>query len=113
MAALLPTILTASLVLAATDGPPKFNVERTCRPASAVGVLPGRDSSACQNDENAALTKLRQDWTQYSIAQRNQCAGFAGLDRAPSYVELLTCLEMAKQSNELPADSKAGTVGQQ
>jgi len=112
MPALLPTILTASLVvLAAADGPPKFNVERTCQPASAAGVLPGRDSSACQNDENTALNKLRQDWTQYSVAQRNQCAGFAGLDRAPSYVELLTCLEMAKQANELPSESKAGTVG--
>jgi hypothetical protein len=38
--------------------------------------------------------------------------GFAGLDRAPSYVELLTCLEMAKQAMELPQESKMGTVGQ-
>jgi len=28
--------------------------------------------------------------------------GFA--DRAPSYVELLTCLEMAKQTKELPVE---------
>jgi hypothetical protein len=37
--------------------------------------------------------------------------GFAGLDRAPSYVELLTCLEIAKQANELPEESKMGTIG--
>jgi len=111
MAALLPIVLAASYVVLAADGPPKFNVERTCRPASVAGVLPGRDSSACQNDEKAALNKLQQVWTEYSAAQRSQCAGFAGLDRAPSYVELLTCLEMAKQSKELPAESKAGTVG--
>ena len=43
--------------------------------------------------------------------RRSQCAGFAALDRAPSYVELLTCLEMAKQAQELPPDSKADTVG--
>jgi hypothetical protein len=48
---------------------------------------------------------------QYSTAQRSQCAGFAALDRAPSYVELLTCLEMAKQSKELPEESKLGTSG--
>ena len=113
MAALLPIILTASHLVLAADGPPKFNVERTCRPAAVAGVLPGRDSSACQSDENAALNKLQQVWTQYSAEQRNQCAGFAGLDRAPSYVELLTCLEMAKQSKELPPESKAGTVGRQ
>jgi hypothetical protein len=111
MAALLPIILTASQIVLVADGPPKFDVERTCRPAAAAGVLPGRDSSACQNDEKDALNKLQQAWTQYNAAQRNQCAGFAGLDRAPSYVELLTCLEMAKQSDELPPESKAGTVG--
>jgi hypothetical protein len=113
MAALLPIILTASHVVLAADGPPKFDVERTCRPAAVVGVLPGRDSSACLNDEKDARDKLQQVWTQYSAAQRNQCAGFASLDRAPSYVELLTCLEMAKQSNELPSESKVGTVGRQ
>jgi len=43
--------------------------------------------------------------------RRSQCEHFAGLDRAPSYVELLTCLEIAKQAAELPEESKAGTVG--
>jgi hypothetical protein len=112
MAALL-TIFLASHVVLAADGVPKFDVERTCRPAAVAGILPGRNSSACQNDENGARKTLEQVWNQYSPAQRKQCADFAGLDRAPSYVELLTCLEMAKQSSELPAASKAGTVGQQ
>ena len=42
---------------------------------------------------------------------RSSAEDFAGLDRAPSYVELLTCLEIAKQAAELPEESKAGTVG--
>jgi len=112
MPALLPIILTASHVVLAADTVPKFDVERTCRPAAAAGILPGRDSSACQRDENDARSKLEQDWTQYTAAQRNQCCGFAGLDRAPSYVELLTCLEIAKQAKELPQESKMGSVGQ-
>jgi len=108
MPALLPILLASHVVMAA-DAMPKFNVERTCRPAAAAGTLPGRDSSACQRDENDARTKLQQDWAQYSAAQRAQCSGFASLDRAPSYVELLTCLEMAKQVQQLPEDSKKGT----
>ena len=112
MPALLPIILTASHVVLAADTVPKFDVERTCRPAAAAGILPGRNSSACQRDENDARSKLEQDWTQYTAAQRSQCAGFAGLDRAPSYVELLTCLEIAKQAKELPQESKMGSVGQ-
>ncbi|HET7166834.1 MAG TPA: hypothetical protein VFI94_16995 [Pseudolabrys sp.] len=73
--------------------------------------MPGRDASACQRDENDARDKLERQWAEYSAPQRQHCAGFAALDRAPSYVELLTCLEIAKQSAELPAESKAGTVG--
>ena len=113
MPALLPIILTASHVVLVADGPPKFDVERTCRPAAVAGVLPGRDASACQRDENDARDKLEQQWAGYSATQRRHCAGFAALDRAPSYVELLTCLEIAKQSTELPAELKAGTVGRQ
>jgi hypothetical protein len=50
MPALLPIILTVSHVLLAADTVPKFDVERTCRPAAAVG-LPGRTAAACQHDE--------------------------------------------------------------
>jgi len=111
MPALLPIILTASHIVLAADGPPKFDVERSCRRAAVAGVLPGRDASACQRDENDARDKLERQWAGYSAPQRQHCSGFAALDRAPSYVELLTCLEIAKQSTELPAESKAGTVG--
>ena len=91
MPALLPIILTVSHVVLAADTVPKFDVERTCRPAAAVG-LPGRTVAACQRDENEARTKLEQEWTRYNV-------------------ELLTCLEIAKQAAELPKESKAGTVG--
>ena len=81
MPALLPIILTSHIL--AADTVPKFSVERTCRPAAVASILPGRDASACQRDESdARITKLEQDWTQYSAAQRAQCAGFSALDRA-------------------------------
>jgi len=111
MPALLPIVLTALHVVLIADGPSRFNVERTCRPAAVAGVMPGRDASACQRDENDARDKLDRQWAGYSATQRRHCAGFVELDSAPSYVELLTCLEIAKQSTELPAESKAGTVG--
>jgi hypothetical protein len=72
---------------------------------------PGRGSNDCQRDETDAQSKLQQEWARYTSTQRANCARFAGLDRAPSYVELLTCLEMAKQAQELPEESKIGTSG--
>jgi len=111
MPALLPVVLTVSHLVLATNSIPNFNVERTCRPASVAAVSPGRDASACQRDEQDARSKLEKEWDQYTAAQRSKCSGFAALDGAPSYIELLTCLEMAKQAKELPEESKMGSVG--
>jgi hypothetical protein len=112
MPALLPIILTASHIVLAADAVPKFNVEQTCRRAGDVSVSLGRSAGDCKRDEEDAHSKLRQDWAQYSPAQRAGCVRFSSLGSSPSYVELLTCLEMAKQVKELPEASTMGTSGQ-
>src|SRR5262245_53826724 len=111
MPALFPIILTATQMVLVADSVPKFDVERTCRAASVSGV-PGRDSASCQRDEQDARSTLEKDWSRYSAAERSQCDGLViNPGGAPSYVELLTCLEMAKQAKELPEDSKMGNIG--
>ena len=112
MPALLPIILTASHIVLVADAVPKFNVEQTCRRAGEVSVSLGRSAGDCKRDEDDAHGKLQQDWAQYSPAQRTSCVRFSSLGSSPSYVELLTCLEMAKQAKELPEASKMGTSGQ-
>jgi hypothetical protein len=49
---------------------------------------------------------------EHAHPQRTGCVRFSSLGSSPSYLELLTCLEMAKQANELPEASKMGTSGQ-
>jgi hypothetical protein len=39
--------------------------------------------------------------SRYSAQDKSRCSGFVTTGGAPSYVELLTCLEMAKQAKEL------------
>ena len=63
--------------------------------------MPGRDSTACQQKEENARSNLKNDWSQYSAQDRSRCSGFVTTGGPPSYVELLTCLEMAKQAKEL------------
>ncbi|HET8974464.1 MAG TPA: hypothetical protein VFN63_14380 [Pseudolabrys sp.] len=109
MPALLPIILTASHIVLVVDAVPKFNVEQTCRRAGEVSVSLGRSAGDCKRDEEDAHSKLH--WAQYSPAQRAGCVRFSSLGSSPSYVELLTCLEMAKQAKELPEVSKMGTSG--
>ena len=101
MPALLAMILTASQIALASDSVPKFDVERTCEPVAAASGLPGRDAPACQRDEQDARNTLQQDWTQYSSIQRSRCTGLVATGGPPSYVELLTCLEMAKHANQV------------
>jgi len=60
------------------------------------------DSAACQRDEQGARSKLEENWSQYSAAERTKCHGLVATGGAASFVELLTCLEMAKQVKELP-----------
>ncbi len=109
MPALLPILLTASHVVLAADTVPKFNVEASCRATAGASSSPNLGASDCRRDENDAQAKLQQDWTRYTVTQRSQCVRLSTLGNSPSYVELLTCLEMAKQAQELPEDSKKGT----
>lgn len=39
---------------------------------------------------------------EHAHVQRAGCVRFSSLGSSPSYVELLTCLEIAKQAKELP-----------
>jgi hypothetical protein len=112
MPVLMAIILTALQIVLAADSVPKFDIERTCRQATTAANLPGRDSTACQRDEDNAHSNLKNDWSQYSAQDRSRCSGFVMTGGAPSYVELLTCLEMAKQAKELrEGKSKSETVG--
>jgi hypothetical protein len=112
MLTLLPIILTASQIVLVADTVPKFNLEQTCRAAGQVSTSLGRSAGDCRRDEEDAHTKLQRDWAQYTSQQRTGCVRFSSLGSSPSYVELLTCLEMAKQAKELPEASKLGTSGQ-
>jgi hypothetical protein len=113
MPAILPIVLTATHVVLAADSVPKFDVERTCRTAAAAASLPGRDSGACQRNEQDARSKLENGWSQYSGQDRSRCARFVMVGGAPSYVELLTCLETAQHVKDVREKSKNETVGQQ
>jgi hypothetical protein len=87
-----------------------------CQNSTSSGPAGRPQYQAClgatRRHEQDARSKLEQDWSQYSAAQRNHCDGLVtDLGGAPSYVELLTCLEMAKQAKELPEDSKMENIG--
>lgn len=117
MPALVPLFLTAltaaqlmaaSPVLAAAEKPPAFNVEPSCRSAVAASISPGRDLDSCMRDEQNAQTKLDQTWNSFSAKERSDCMRLSLLDGQPSYVEVLTCLEIAAEAKKDSATTGFG-----
>jgi hypothetical protein len=98
-------------VATAAERPPQLNVGPSCDAAAAHG-LNGRDKSACMKEENDAEAKLKATWKNFTARQHARCSDLVHMGGPPSYVELLTCLEMAEQARNIPdRDPLKGTAG--
>jgi hypothetical protein len=98
----LELVLASQLVLVAADKAPAFNVEPTCRATVTDGL---ETLKSCENDEEAAQQQLVKQWGQFATSDRAMCTDLVtGYD--PSYVELLSCLEMMR-------DAKTPSRGQE
>jgi hypothetical protein len=53
-------------------------------------------------EEKDARDKLVQQWAQFPPNDRMHCEREAALGQMPSYVELQTCLQMARETKTLP-----------
>jgi hypothetical protein len=77
---------------------PNLNVERSCKEAQdSTGTDPGQTYRNCLADERDARKTLGQKWSSFKPETRRNCVE-AGAAPNPSYVELLTCLEMFNQA---------------
>jgi hypothetical protein len=112
LAALL--LLATSSVVSAADAP-KFDVEKSCR-ASFSADAGGADKqsvSSCVSDEKAAGDTISKDWASYPGRDREHCQQLATLGGTPSYVEMLTCLQIARDTKTLPADIRKSGIPKQ
>jgi hypothetical protein len=94
----LELVLASQLVLVAADKAPVFNVDPTCRATITDGM---ETLKSCQNDENTAQQQLAKEWSQFSTSDRAMCTDLVK-SYDPSYVELLSCLEMMRDAKTPP-----------
>ncbi len=88
--------LVAASELAKADPVPKLDVAKSCRDARDFGMSDAQQTfKNCMLDEQEAKGQLVQKWSQFKAAARRSCVPDAP---APSYVEMLTCLEMNQQT---------------
>jgi hypothetical protein len=104
--------LSSHLLVAVADVVPNVDVKKTCDQTANVIIGSGQsDLDGCLTDEQDAHNLLVKQWAQYAAIDKQRCVR-ASSDYLPSYVEMLTCLEMAKQAGSLPEDQTVG-VGNQ
>jgi hypothetical protein len=90
------TIVVGShLIVAVVDQVPAFDIARSCKLDTAA-TAPTVDQSLknCADDENRARQELTSQWSQFSASSKAQCIPLEGIGGDPSYVSLLTCLQM-------------------
>jgi hypothetical protein len=105
----LPIAILATLSpTAVSDTVPKFDIAKECR---YEGGYPS-DIDRCSRDEATALKQLKNEWGRFVGTDRSSCMAEATIGGLSSYVELLTCLEIAsdvRNEDYHPSDPGAGT----
>ncbi|HWM46331.1 MAG TPA: hypothetical protein VNR11_05390 [Xanthobacteraceae bacterium] len=94
--------LTAHLVVTVADDVPTFNVEPSCRAAASVAGATQDRLQTCMASEERARDQAKQQWSAASAADRSLCSRTAQAGGIPTYTELLTCLEMARDTRSPP-----------
>jgi hypothetical protein len=94
-------VLASQLLLLVASQPPAFDIEPTCR-ASTEDIVQTRQS--CENDEDSARQQLAKQWGQFVGSDKAMCTDLTkSFD--PSYVELLSCLEMMRDA-KMPSNAQ-------
>ena len=92
-------LLIGTPVSRAADALPKYDIAKNCKAELAYALGIGQSEAACVSDEQQSRQKLVSEWSGYSQAAKSSCIRETAIG-TPSYVELQTCLEMAKWAEQ-------------
>jgi hypothetical protein len=90
--------LSSQLVVAVADQVPAFDINRSCKldAAASAGLTLDQSTKSCVDDENKARQQLASQWSSFSAAGKATCIPQESIGGTPSYVSLLTCLQMGQ-----------------
>src|SRR5712691_7202368 len=91
-------ILSSHLVVVVADQMQKFDIARICKldVAANAGLTVDQSIKSCINDEQKARRQLASQWSKFPAPSRASCTGQESTGGTPSYVSLLTCLQMGQ-----------------
>ena len=93
----LPIAILATLSpIPVSNTVPTFDTVKECRLEAGAVV----DFDRCSRDEAVALRQLKQAWTRFTGAERTTCVDETTIGGFASYVELLVCLQIARDVHD-------------
>ncbi len=91
-------VVSSQLVFAIADRVPAFDINRSCRLdlAATAGLSVDQTAKSCVNDEKRARQQLASQWSKFSTSSKAECVPQESIGGTPSYVSLLTCLQLGQ-----------------
>jgi hypothetical protein len=80
--------------VAAASEVPVIAIERTCNAAKPLDAQDTQPVETCVRDEREARLQLQAQWVTFAENNRRTCVEQTLVGGYPSYVDVLTCLEM-------------------
>ena len=103
-------LLGCRIGIAAVNDLPKLDVEPSCESAARAAVVAGRNKQACLEDERGAQEQVAKNWLQYLPVDKQECVTLMNKGGPASYVELLSCLEVMRDSRSIAASEVGGAL---
>lgn len=91
-------VLGSQLIVPVADRPPKFDIARSCRLDAAATAELSLDQTikSCISDEQSAQQQLGGQWSKFPVPRKASCTSQESVGGTPSYVSLLTCLQLGQ-----------------
>jgi hypothetical protein len=98
---------------ALADAVPNLDVEKTCRSAQVTNtsISDQANYDGCLRSERDAKKEAERHWGTYTTAAKRQCQDQFKAGGFPSYVEMVTCLELASGTVPTQSTEGGGAVG--
>jgi hypothetical protein len=84
---------------------PRFDIPAMCRAAPRLEASDQNTYQTCVRDETEARAQLERQWSGFDTRQRQTCVQEGSVEATPSYVQVLTCIQIAS-GNAPPASAR-------
>src|SRR5215469_13075495 len=96
---------------ARSDDIPTLDVNPVCHGIALQGELEAglqrTNFEQCVKSEQDTREQIKKEWSTFTTSDKRDCVNLAKTGGEPSYTELITCMEMARDVRKLHSDANS------